>query len=69
MKKEVGEFEKAVLKRMVDNNIDTFLELAKETGLGYQTMRNHIHKPEELRLFEFRALDGVLRFDDIEKLN
>ena len=69
MKKETGDFEKAVLKRMVDAGIENYLELSKITGLGYQTMRTKLRKPQELRLYELKALDEVLKFDDSEKLN
>ena len=64
----MNNFKWIVKERMIKKHIGTMLELSKTTGLGYQTMRNHIDHPENMKLFEFRALDDILQFDDCEKL-
>lgn len=53
---------------MIDYDIDSFRELAKETGIDYQTLLDHIAKPELFRQWEIRVLDEVLKFSDEDLL-
>jgi hypothetical protein len=49
---------------MAKNRIMSLLELEKLTGLNKSTLHRRLNHPEELRLFEIRALDSVLHFSD-----
>lgn len=53
---------------MIDYDIDSFRELAKETGIDYQTLLDHIARPELFRQWEIRVLDEVLKFSDEDLL-
>lgn len=60
---------KKLFKRyMLENDIDTFKELAKETGIDYQTLLDHLARPELFRIYELRALHEVLRFSNEDLL-
>ena len=50
-------------KYMLQVQIESFVELARESGLEYRTMMNHIEEPGHFRIYELRALDEILHFD------
>ena len=45
------------------------LELSKASGIGYQTLREHIEEPERMKIHEIRSLHEVLHFSNLELLN
>jgi hypothetical protein len=54
-----------MLKRyMLNNYIEDFKELSRQTGINYDTLGVRISKPETLRKFEIKLLDDVLHFSD-----
>ena len=55
---------------MIKARINSFSELARLTGIEYQTLQNHIKQASSFRLFEIRMLDDVLHFsyDDMLKI-
>lgn len=53
---------------MAINRISSLLELEKLTGFSKSTLHQRIRHPEELRLYEIRALDSVLHFSDEDLL-
>lgn len=53
---------------MIDYDIDSFRDLAKETGIDYQTLLDHIARPELFRQWEIKVLDEVLKFSDEDLL-
>lgn len=53
---------------MAANHIDNFKELARQTGIKLRTLRRRIDEPSTLLLYEIRALDEVLHFNDEDKL-
>ena len=53
---------------MIDYDIDSFRDLAKETGIDYQTLLDHIARPELFRQWEIKVLDKVLKFSDEDLL-
>ena len=57
-------FEWIVKSYMCDIRIKSVKELAKMTGINYQTLKERLVHPENLRLFELQALDKVLKFTD-----
>ena len=49
---------------MNELDIESFKSLADDTGIDYQTLLDHIARPELFRKFELKALDDVLHFTD-----
>lgn len=49
---------------MVKAHIRSFRELAKETGIEYRTLLNHLDNAQYFRVCELVALDEVLKFSD-----
>lgn len=57
-------FKWIVKSYMCISRIPSVKELAKLTGINYQTLKERLVHPENLRLFELQALDNVLKFTD-----
>ena len=57
-------FKWIVKSYMCISRIPSVKELAKMTGINYQTLKDRLNNPQNLRLFELQALDKVLRFTD-----
>ena len=57
-----------VKNRMAQKHISNMRELSQESGIGYQTLREHISEPERMKMHEFRALNAVLGFNNREIL-
>lgn len=55
---------KIIKTYMSMNDIDSFTELSKLTGLCRQTLYDRINNPGSFRVFEIRMLDEVLHFSD-----
>ena len=56
---------KKLLRRyMLERDIESFRDLAKETGIDYQTLLDHIARPELFRQWEIKVLDETLQFSD-----
>lgn len=53
---------------MLGQRIDSIKELANKTGIDYQTLREHIKRPELFRTYEIRTLNEVLNFNDEDLL-
>jgi len=53
---------------MLPIGLENFTELAKETGIDYQTLLDHIARPELFRQWEIRTLDELLHFSDEDLL-
>lgn len=68
MAKKQNNLKKLLRRYMVDLDIDSFKDLAKDTGIDYQTLLDHIARPELFRRFEIKALDDVLHFEDEDLL-
>ena len=51
-------------------HIEDFKALAKMCGIKYQTLLDHLERPELFRLFEIRAINEVLHFssEDLVKI-
>lgn len=60
---------KKLLRRyMIEADIDSFTQLAKETGIDYQRLNRRIADPHSFTVFELIALDDVLHFSDEDLL-
>jgi len=60
---------KKIFKRYMNElDIDSFKELARETGIDYQTLLDHLARPELFRIFELRALNEILHFSSEDLL-
>lgn len=60
---------KKILKLyMIEADIDSFTQLAKETGIDYQRLNRRIADPHSFTVFELIALDDVLHFSDEDLL-
>ena len=58
-----------MLKRYMSTKyIETFQELAEQTGIKYQTLNAHVKAPEQFRAYEIKALDKILMFEDKDLL-
>lgn len=55
---------KIIKTYMSMNDIDSFTELSKLTGLCRQTLYDRINNPGSFRVYEILALDEVLHFTD-----
>lgn len=53
---------------MIEADIDSFTQLAKETGIDYQRLNRRIADPHSFTVFELIALDDVLHFSDEDLL-
>lgn len=51
-------------KYMAAVHIDSLVDLCKQTGIAKRTLYDRINDPQSLKLYEIRALDEVLHFDD-----
>lgn len=47
---------------MIQNHIESFIELSNMTGIPYKRLCMHAKNPEQFRLFEISALDKILSF-------
>lgn len=47
---------------MAEKEIETFKDLAKETGIDYHTLLDHLERPELFRAYELKAINEVLQF-------
>lgn len=60
---------KKLLRRyMIEADIDSFAQLAKETGIDYQRLNRRIADPHSFTVFEIISLDDVLHFSDEDLL-
>ena len=60
---------KKLLRRyMIEADLDSFTQLAKETGIDYQRLNRRIADPHSFTVFELIALDDVLHFSDEDLL-
>ena len=57
-------FKWIVKSYMCVSRIKSVKELAKMTGINYQTLKDRLNNPQNLRLFELQALDEILKFTD-----
>lgn len=56
---------KWLIKRyMVAAQIDSISELAKKAGLTRRVLYDRINNPETFRVYEIKALDDVLKFQE-----
>ena len=53
---------------MIEADIESFTQLAKETGIDYQRLNRRIADPHSLTVFEILALDNTLHFTDEDLL-
>ena len=51
-------------KYMVKNQIRSFTDLAKATGIKRCRLYKRINEPKTILIFELEALDSVLHFED-----
>lgn len=69
MNKDLVKAVKKIFKRYMNElDIDSFKELARETGIDYQTLLDHLARPELFRIFELRALNEILHFSSEDLL-
>lgn len=55
---------KRLFKRyMLDNYIDSLLELSKMAGIEYRTFLMRMENPKLFRAYELKALDEILNFE------
>jgi hypothetical protein len=57
-----------IKKYMAQQHIESYDELANETGIQARTIYNRLNDPRKLRAFEIDALDSVLHFADEDLL-
>lgn len=57
-------------KYMDEKHIIDFKELAKLTGIKYQTLLDHLDRPELFRAFEIQRINEILQFssEDLIKI-
>lgn len=53
-----------ILKLMSEQRIESFRELARQTGFDYRTLLTRIENPDQMRLYELKVLAGVLKISD-----
>ena len=53
---------------MIVHDIDSFRELAKETGIDYQRLRRRLDDPHSFTVFELLSLDDTLHLTDEDLL-
>lgn len=68
MAKIKSTIKKLLLRYMLDVDIESFTQLAKETGIDYQRLNRRIADPHSLTVFEILALDDTLHFTDEDLL-
>lgn len=49
-------------------HIEDFKELSKRCGIKYQTLLDHLERPDLFRLFELQAINEVLHFSSEDLL-
>lgn len=49
---------------MIKYDIDSFRELAKETGINYQRLRRRLEDPQSLTVYELLAINDALQLTD-----
>lgn len=55
-------------KYMVEEHITDFKELAKLSGIKYQTLLDHLNRPELFRTFEIQRINEILHFSSEDLL-
>ena len=53
---------------MIVHDIDSFRELAKETGIDYQRLRRRLDDPHSFTVFELLSLNETLHLTDEDLL-
>ena len=53
---------------MNEVDIESFLELSRQSGIDYQTLNSRIKDPGMFRVCELRRLDDILHFSDDDLL-
>lgn len=61
-KKESSSIKWMLSSYMIQNHIESFIELSNMTGIPYKRLCMHAKNPEQFRLFEISALDKILSF-------
>ena len=60
---------KKLLRRyMIEADIDSFTQLAKETGIDYQRLNRRLVDPHSFTVFELLALEKTLHLTDEDLL-
>lgn len=59
---------KIFLRYMIEQDIYTFKELSKLTGIKERTLEKHVNNPSMFRIFEIKMLNDVLRFSEEDLL-
>lgn len=59
---------KVFKRKMIDHDIQDFKDLSKKSGIKYDTLLDHLKRPEMFRAFDLKALNEVLEFEDSELL-
>ena len=60
---------KKLLRRyMIEADIDSFTQLAKETGIDYQRLNKRMADPHSFTVFELLALEETLHLTDEDLL-
>lgn len=68
MTKAKNPIKKTLRLYMIEADIESFTQLAKETGIDYQRLNRRIADPHSLTVFEILALDNTLHFTDEDLL-
>ena len=68
MTKAKSPIKKTLMLYMLEADIESFTQLAKETGIDYQRLNRRIADPHSLTVFEILALDNTLHFSDEDLL-
>ncbi len=68
MTKAKKPIKKTLMLYMLEADIESFTQLAKETGIDYQRLNRRIADPHSLTVFEILALDNTLHFSDEDLL-
>jgi len=68
MAKTKRPIEKLLLYYMIDSDINSFRELARETGIDYQRLRRRLEDPHSFTVYELLALDETLQLTDEDLL-
>lgn len=53
---------------MNEADIDSFLELARISGVEYQTLNVRLKNPETFRIYEIQILNKLLHFEEADLL-
>ena len=66
---KMSEVKRIVKQYMVVRGLDNgFKDLAKKSGIKYQTLLDHMDAPELLRVSEIRSINDVLQFSSEDLL-